>query len=154
MNAYSLAHISDHTLLRDLASLVARDRENTAELLAHLAEVDARQLYLPAGYPSMFLYCLGELHLCEQAAFKRILAARTARKFPAIYKALAQGRLHLSAVVLLAPRLTEDTVDELIAAAIHKTKAEIEQLIANRFPRRDLPERQVERKRGGYALRR
>ena len=97
MKSYSLAHLSDHTLLRDLAALVARDRVTTAELLAHIAEVDARQLYLPAAYPSMYAYCVGELHLCEQAAFKRIRAARIARQFPAIFEALAQGRLHLSA---------------------------------------------------------
>ena len=34
--------------------LVAKDRATTAELLAHLAEVDARKLYLPAAHPSMF----------------------------------------------------------------------------------------------------
>ncbi len=63
MKTYSLSHLSDHALLRDLAALVARDRETTAALLAHIAEVDARKLYLPAAYPSMFLYCVQELHL-------------------------------------------------------------------------------------------
>jgi len=97
------------------------------------------QLYLPAAYPSMFAYCVGELHFSEDAAFKRIKAARAARRFPAIFDAVAEGRLHLSAAVMLAPRLTEDTVDELLAAATHKSKAEIEQLLAERFPAPDLP---------------
>ena len=43
MTRYSLSHLSDHTLLRDLAALVARDRVTTAQLLAHIAEVDARR---------------------------------------------------------------------------------------------------------------
>src|SRR5262245_6582671 len=71
MATYSLTHLSDGALLRDMAALVAQDRTTTAALLAHLAEVDARKLYLPAAYPSMFAYCVGELRLSEEAAFKR-----------------------------------------------------------------------------------
>src|SRR2546425_3665525 len=141
MPSYSLSHVSDRDLLRNLACLVAKDRNTTAELLAHIAEVDPRRLYVPAGFPSMFLYCVHELHLSEESAFKRIRAARTARQFPAIFSAVADGRLHLSAVVTLAPHLTEDTADELLAAAAHKTRAEIEQLLAQWFPRPDLPAR-------------
>src|SRR6266545_7285934 len=48
MRQYTLTHLSDTALLRDLAALVARDRLTIAALLAHLAEVDARRLYVPA----------------------------------------------------------------------------------------------------------
>ncbi|HEY6867744.1 MAG TPA: hypothetical protein VI792_10830, partial [Candidatus Eisenbacteria bacterium] len=81
MRTYSLSHLPDATLLRDLAALVARDRATTAEMLAHLAEVDARKLYLPAAYPSMYAYCVGELRLSEDATWKRLQAARAARRF-------------------------------------------------------------------------
>jgi hypothetical protein len=138
VSTYSLSHLSDPVLLRGLTSLVAQDRATTAALLAHIAEVDARRLYLPAAYPSMFLYCVEELHLSEDAASKRIQAARVARRFPAIFDAIAQGRLHLSAVVLLAPHLTEGTVDDLVAAATHLSKSGIERLLAERFPRTDV----------------
>jgi len=138
MQRYSLSHLSDHALLRDLAALVARDRTTTAALLAHIAEVDARKLYLPAAYPSMFAYCVGELRLSEDTAFKRIRVARMARQFPAILGALADGRLHLGAVLLLTPYLTPETADELLAAATHQSKSEIEQLLARRFPRPDV----------------
>ena len=50
MCIYSLSHLSDRALLRDLAALVAQDRATTAVLLAHIAEVDERRLYLPAAY--------------------------------------------------------------------------------------------------------
>ena len=139
MSQYSLSHLSDGTLLRDLAEIVARDRATTAALLAHLAEVDDRKLYLPAGDPSMYAWCVGELRMCEHAAFNRIRAARTARRFPAIFDAVADGRLHLSTVVMLTPYLTEETADDLMAAAAYKSKAEVEHLLAQRFPRPDLP---------------
>src|SRR6266850_5674362 len=135
---YSLAHLSDGTLLRDLAALVARDRVTTATLLAHLAEVDARKLYLPAAYPSMHAYCVHELRLSEDAAYKRIQAARAARRFPQIFEAVAEGRLHLTGVGLLAPYLTPENATDLLALATHRTKAEIEVLIAERFPRSEV----------------
>ena len=138
MKRYSLSHLSDDSLLHGLAALVAQDRVTTAELLAHLAEVDERKLFVPAGYPSMFLYCVQELRLSEDAAAKRIQAARAARRFPAIFEALAQGRLHLTAVGLLAPHLVEETAAELLGAAAGRTKAEIERLLAERFPKSDL----------------
>jgi len=135
VSTYSLTHLSDPVLLRDLASLVAQDRSTTAALLAHIAECDARRLYLPAAYPSMYAYCVHELHLSEDAAYKRIQAARVARQFPAIFEALADGRLHLTAVGLLAPCLTRGNATELLAEAARRTKAEIEDLLAWRFPR-------------------
>src|SRR2546425_10989804 len=130
MSTYSLSHLSDRALLRDLAALVARDRTTTAALLAHLAEVDARRLYLPAAYPSMYAYCVGELRLSEDAAYKRIQAARLARRFPVIFGAVAAGRLHLRAGCLLAPHLTPDNVDQLLEAAAYPTKSEIEEWLA------------------------
>src|SRR5207302_4870987 len=47
----------------------------------------------------------------------------------------------LAAAVLLAPHLTPENAAELLAAATHKTKAQIEQVVAERFPRADLPSR-------------
>jgi hypothetical protein len=134
MQNYSLAHVRDTVLLRDLAALVAQDRVTTAMLLAHIAEVDARRLYVPAGYPSMHAYCVEELRLSEDAAKKRIQAARTARRFPALFTAVAEGRLHLAAVCLLAPYLTQESADELIEASTHRQKLAIEEMLARRFP--------------------
>jgi 5-methylcytosine-specific restriction endonuclease McrA len=77
--------------------------------------------------------------MSEDAAYKRIAVARTARRFPAIFPMLGDGRLNQTAVLLLAPHLTPNTVDELLTAATHKTKPEVEQLLAQRFPQPDVP---------------
>ena len=45
----------------------------------------------------------------------------------------------MNAVVILTPYLTEETADDLLAAAAHKPNAEIAKLLARRFPRPDLP---------------
>lgn len=134
MRAYSLTHLTDAALLRDLANLVARDRATTAALLAHIAEVDARRLYLPAGHESMHAYCVDALRLSEDAAYKRIQAARAARQFPALFTALAEGRLNLTAVCLLAPHLSAESAEELVADATHLRNTGIREMLARRFP--------------------
>jgi hypothetical protein len=139
MSRYSLTHLSDQSLLHELKTLVVQDRATTALLVAHLGEVDARRLYAPQGYPSIYEYCVRELRFSEDIAYKRIQVARAARQFPVIHPMLADGRLHLTAVVFLAPHLTRQNADELLAAAAHKSKAQIEQLLAEWFPQPDLP---------------
>ena len=139
MNPYAYAHLADQALLREFAQSLTRDCSSTATILALLAEIDARKLYLPAAHPPMFAYCVQHWHMSEDTAFVRIRVARTARRFPAIFPAMADGRLHLSAVVMLAPHLTPGNVNELLTAAVHKSKAEIERLLAERFPQSDRP---------------
>ncbi len=138
MDSYSRSHLPDPVLLHDLKLHLAVERSATATVLADLAEFDERKLYLPAAYPSMYAYCVGELHLSEDAAYKRIQAARTARRFPSIFPMVADGRLHLAAVCLLAPHLTPVNAEELLKAAEHRSKAEVEQLLAERFPRSEI----------------
>jgi 5-methylcytosine-specific restriction endonuclease McrA len=139
MEFYELGRLADHVVLPGLMSVVASGCVNTAETLAYLAVADERRLYLSAAYPSMYQYCLGELHMSEDAAAKRIQAARAARQFPAVFEAVEKGWLHLSGVCVLAPHLTRENAKDLIVAATHRTRAEIETLLAERFPRPDVP---------------
>jgi 5-methylcytosine-specific restriction endonuclease McrA len=134
MSDYRLTHLGDEALLRGLDDLAAQDRTTTANLLAHMAEVDFRRLYAPAGYSSMHAYCTDRLKLSDDAAFKRLQVARQARRFPHVYFALADGRVHLSGLVLLAPHLTPENVDDLIARATYRRKFEIATLVASLFP--------------------
>ncbi|HEY6554672.1 MAG TPA: hypothetical protein VI669_15040, partial [Vicinamibacteria bacterium] len=134
MHPYALAHLSDTVLLRNLVALVVQDRHTTASLLAHIAEVDFRRLYAPAGHSSMHAYCVDGLGLSEDAAYKRIQAARAARRFPAILEAIVQGRLHLSGACLLAPYLTQENAEELLVESAGRRKSEIEANLARRFP--------------------
>jgi len=136
---YLLSHLSHADFGASLVASFTNANTAIAVQVAHIAEAETRQWHLAEGYPSMFRFVVSVFHLTEEAAYKRIHAARAARRHPAIFEALAEGRLHLSAVIMLAPHLTDATADELIAAATHRTKSEIEQLLAVRFPRPDVP---------------
>jgi len=52
---------------------------------------------------------------------------------------LADGRLHLSAIAKLAPHLTRDNRVALLERVTHKSKRQIEDLIAEIAPRPDVP---------------
>jgi Arc/MetJ family transcription regulator len=144
LNRYSLSHLSSPALRNVLHDRGVTVRFSDADFIAAIAEFDARKDYLAEGYPSMKSYCIQELELPEESAAKRIRVARAARDFPAIFDALADGRLHLSAVVLLAPHLLPETASELIAAAAHRSKSEIEKLLSERFARVDVPNLQAQ----------
>ena len=134
MSLSLFAVLSDDDLLARVGALAAGERRGTAELVASLAELDARRLYLGAGCSSLFTYCTQVLHLSEHAAYGRIEAARAVRRHPLIFQRLAEGSLTLTSVCLLAPVLSEQNSLELLDAARHKSKREVEQLVARVRP--------------------
>ena len=134
MDRYSLRHLSRQKIDRGLRAISARDRQTTADLLAYLAEAEVQRIYDDHGYSSMLTYCMGELRYSEDTALRRIGVARAARRFPAIYPAIADGRLNLTAVLLIKPHLRPENAVELLSAIANRTKREIERLIAERWP--------------------
>lgn len=135
----SPSELSDRDLLAEVERAVSCERKANARLIALLMEVDARKLYAGQGYASLFMYCVKVLHLSEHAAYLRIEAARVSRRFPVILDKLSDGSLHLTAVSLLGPHLTQANQGELLDEARHKSKREVEQLIARLRPQRDVP---------------
>ncbi len=135
MPSYTLSHLEDHDVQKGLLAAVPVERTATAAVLAHIAEFDARQLYRDQACSSMFVYCVRELGYSEDGAQRRLQAARLARRFPLLFDALADGRLHMTALALLEPHLTEQNAVELVSAASHRSKAELVRELAARFPR-------------------
>ena len=138
MRAYRFDQLGDAELLRLLSELIAEARENDAKTVAVIAEVDRRQLYLPAGYTSMKAYCIEALGLSEDAAYKRIQLARAVGAFPVQLEMLPDGRLHLTGANMLVPHLTAENQADLLAGATRATKAEIHDVLATKFPIPDL----------------
>src|SRR5262245_896273 len=98
-------------------------------------ELDARKLYLGEGCSSLFTYCTQVLHLSEHAAYGRIEAARAAQRYPAHLDHLADGSLTLTTVCLVAPVLTAENQQVVLASARHQSKRAVEQLVATLRPR-------------------
>jgi hypothetical protein len=134
----ALRDVTDDQLLENLASLVAQSNRLEPDLVAHIGEVDERRLYARFAFSSMFAYCTQALHLSEAVAYRRIAVARAARRHPVLLDVLRDGRLHLTAAALLAPLLTNDNCESLVARATHRSKREIEELVAELSPRPDV----------------
>src|SRR5262245_26455927 len=130
----TFATLSDPDLLAAVEAAARCERASTAELVALLVYVDGRRLYLGQGCSSLFTYCTQVLHLSEHAAYGRIEAARAARRFPILLDRLAEGAVTLTTVTLLAPHLTPDNHDAVLRAARHKTKRDVEHLVARLRP--------------------
>jgi len=131
--------LSDQDLVARVKVLAEREREATATLIAHLAVLDERQLYLAEGCASMFTYCVQVLHLSEYAAYSRIEASRAARKHPVILDLLGDGSVNLTTVGLLAPELTPKNHADLLKAAKHKSKRQVQELVAQLRPQPCVP---------------
>lgn len=124
-----LDQLTDDELLATLPRLTGQEFEATARLVAHLAALDDRRLYLQEGFPSLFAWCTQRLHLSEQAAYLRITASRVIRRFPLVLERLAAGRIHLTGISLLAPVLRPDNHRSLLDLASHKSRRQIEALV-------------------------
>ncbi len=136
---HAALHLSNEALIAEIATAAGRERQATARLVALLAELDARRLYLEAGCASLFTYCTDVLHLSEHAAYGRIEAARASRRFPVLLERLADGSHTLTAVTLLAPHLTDQNHRAVLAEARHLRKREVEALVARLRPQPDVP---------------
>lgn len=138
MKARIPSHLSDADLVAEVTRLASGEREATAQLVAHLSELERRKLHLAAGFPSLFAYCTEVLRLSEDAACNRIKTARVARRYPRVLDLLANGSLNVTTVRLLSRYLTDDNERVLIAGASGKSKREVEKLLARQFPRPDV----------------
>jgi hypothetical protein len=134
-----LTELSDAQLLDSLKTLCGQGRVLLARLRAHLVEVEERRLHLEAACPSMLLFCVQRLGISEDAACRRIQVARLARRFRDLLVRIERGDLTLSTIALLRDPLTEATYEELVEAAVGKTKAEVQALLAKRSPKPDVP---------------
>lgn len=135
----SLKRLSDAELISQVKTLVARERGATALLVAHLAELDTRDVFLREGYASLFAYCREALGLSEHEALNRIEAARAARRFPVIIEMLTDGSVNLTAVRLLAPHLTADNHRTVLDTARGKRTEQIREMVAALAPKPDAP---------------
>ena len=131
--------LSPSDLLSRTRELVRTSHGTEADLLVHLAEIEERKLYLDWSFSSMFTFCVRELNFSEDVACNRINVARAVRRMPAILEALRSGCVHLAGLRLLAPHLTADNCEKVLAEAANKSKREIEELVVRLAPQPPVP---------------
>jgi hypothetical protein len=135
----SFGDLADSEVLARIHDAVLEEHVATARVIGLLVEIDVRRLYLAEGCSSLFTYCTQVLHFSEHAAYNRIETARAARRFPVIRHLIEVGAITLTTARLLAPHLTDANHRDVLERARHKSKREIELLIATLKPQPDMP---------------
>ena len=126
-----LAGLSDQALTAMLVEASADERRSLAVLLISLGEFERRRLAEGTAHGSLFRYCTQVLKYSEDAAYKRIRAARKAKQFPVIIRRIISGELSLSTLVLLAPHLTAETYQRLLDWTRGMPKRKVEAFVAS-----------------------
>ena len=93
--------LSDRELLRETSNLVRHERHLQGAIIDHLAEIEARGLYLQRGFSSLFDYAVRELGYSDAAAARRIGVMRLCADQPDAREGLRDGSLTLSAAAEL-----------------------------------------------------
>jgi hypothetical protein len=135
----NLDQLSDAELLKRTSALVLVEHGAVADVVEHLVEIDRRRLYLEHAYPSLYAFCVEHLGYTEDAALKRIRVARLALEFPRVLDELRSGAIQLTGLLMLAPRLNETNAEALLTEARGKKRRPLERLLAQWFPRPDVP---------------
>ena len=116
-------HLTDSQLIEELKRCAHDERDATARLVAHLAEMDARMLHRGLGFSSLFAYCLEVLRLSEGAACKRIDVARAARRYPVLLERMVDGSLSLTTARLVRDHQVRSEAFKSAAALIGRLSA-------------------------------
>ncbi len=128
------SHRSNAELFAGLEALDDREAEMLAQILAHLATLEARKGAAETAYASLFVYCTRKLGYSEAEAYLRIRAARAALKYPRILTMIAGGHIHVTAVARVAPHLTGENYRSVLEKAGRRTQEELGRLIAELSP--------------------
>jgi hypothetical protein len=135
----SLASLSDAELFANVQRLTARSNATLAALLAHLGEVEARGIHRTRACASLYTYCIYELRMSEDAAYRRAKAARLVREYPELGEAIAKGEIHLTGVLMIGPHLGGERHAEILRRARFRSKRELLRLVAELDPRPEVP---------------
>jgi hypothetical protein len=141
MTQPALSELSDEVLHSEVKRLAGRANTLLAELLAHLAEVEARGVHRERACASLYTYCVYELRMSEDEAQRRCRAARLTRQFPVILTMLAEASIHLTGILLIGPHLTPENHNDLLTRVRFRTKREIERIVAEFAPAPNAPAR-------------
>ena len=132
----ALSSLSDDQLLRSVETLACRERHAMAQLIAALVELDRRKLFLGQGYPP----CSPTARRCSTYRARGVRSDRgRSIRAPVSVVSTSEKRDRDAHDDLLAGASPDGYNHRLAAAARHKSRREVEQLVAMTRPKADAP---------------
>ncbi len=137
--------LSDEELVSHVASLCLEGRRLVARLIVFLIEIEDRSLDKKSACSSMWAFCTERLNMSEGETSRRLNAANLVRRFPSVLGRLERGEVHLSALRRVGPYLNDENLDVVLDEAKGKTRSQLNEMIARRFPRPNAPTVEIAR---------
>ncbi|QDK45180.1 hypothetical protein DOM22_08430 [Bdellovibrio sp. ZAP7] len=142
----NLNGISNSELVGRLEKLAQSERKLTHVILCHINEMESRRLYAELGFDSMFRYLTTHLKYSEDAAYRRLSAARLLKKSPEVAERLEDGRLTLTQLTQVQSALRQEIrktgedskslsaiVPKILEKIEHKSSFETKKTLAQEF---------------------
>ena len=130
-----LSTLKDTELFDLLRALAAQERKAAADLLACMAEIERRGAAAKTRYGTLFAYCVEELGLSEETAYRRTRSVRVASRFPETYKLLREGRVNFTTLAIVEPHICRDP--GLLRRIDGKNRRQVEKIVAESIVRTD-----------------
>jgi len=132
MRRFEYGRVESRELHPRLVAAMAVEYGGKADVLGLLGEIVARRTFVPEGFVDPRDYCVRALGMSPDQAVRRLRAARTVQAFPALFPAIAGGRLGVTAINTLGPHLSIENCDELVALSAGRTIEELERALRAR----------------------
>jgi len=100
-------YLKNQELVDRLQNLVGLEKKTTAEIVAVIAEIDRRRVYLELGHTSLFSYLTAELGYTPASAQRRIDAARLLSALPELKTDLQTGALNLMQISVVSQSIRQ-----------------------------------------------
>jgi hypothetical protein len=131
--------ISARELLAELKLSVGQERQATAHVIALLMEVDARRLYAQQSCSSLFSYCVQVLHLSEACCVFANRGGASSSTLSSNFGSTCRWVRPSHGVESGRPASHRCEPSRCSMLLGHKTKREVEQLVAHLRPQPDVP---------------
>jgi hypothetical protein len=140
-----LQNCTNDELISSLKALKIKEDLMLVEVLAHIQEIEKRQLFLKLGHPSLYSYLMKELGYTESEAYRRIESARFLKSLPELTPLVQAGHLTLTSIseVRSAVRHREKVSNnkmshaeqvELAKSVSNCTRKQTQQILAEKIP--------------------
>ena len=132
------------TILQRFVTADDAAKRHIATVVRHLEAVDRTQAWALAGCSSLYDYCIEDRGWSKGQTAIRVQVALGGRRVPRLFDMLDAGELTVSSAAVLVPKLRDLPPAEsrdLLDDASGLSKRAIEELLAARFPKPDVPDR-------------
>jgi hypothetical protein len=127
--------LTDQELWSTMPRLARSERRDLVGFLIHLMEIQRRDLHIERAYSGLYTYLI-KLGFSEWESRARSIAVEAAGNYRSILGLLQAGRLTLTTLALIGPRLKADNYRSLLRKACRRSKREVEALVAGLAPQR------------------